>query len=79
MVARHFNIKERGELKEGYFADIAVIDLEKYSFPSPKEVNCRNPFIMASGVEHVLVNGKVALDAGTLKKPFVGKVLRKTH
>ncbi|MBE3593386.1 MAG: amidohydrolase family protein [Thermoanaerobacter sp.] len=79
MVSRHFNIKERGELKEGYFADIAVIDLEKYSFPSPKEVNCRNPFIMASGVEYVLVNGKVALDAGILKKPLAGKVLRKNH
>lgn len=79
MVARHFNIKERGELKEGYFADISVIDLEKYSFPSPKEVDYRKPLTMAQGVEYVLVNGKLALDEGQLKKPLAGKVLKRNE
>ena len=36
MVAKHFGIKERGELKEGTYADISVIDLEAYDYPSPE-------------------------------------------
>ena len=77
MVAKHFDIKERGELKEGNYADIAVIDLEAYNYPSPQEVDYRKPLTMASGVDTVLVNGKAALEKGELRKPFSGKVLRR--
>lgn len=77
MVARHFGIAGRGELKEGYFADIAVIDLEKYYFPSPKEIDYRQPLTTAEGVQAVLVNGKLALEDGNLQTPLAGKVLRR--
>jgi len=78
MVARHFGIKERGELKEGYYADISIIDLDAYSYPSPQEVDYRKPLTMASGVDTVLVNGKAALEKGEVKKPFAGKVLTRS-
>jgi len=79
MVAKHFDIKKRGELKEGNFADIAVIDLDSYSYPSPEEIDYRKPLTMASGVDSVIVNGKLALDKGELKRPFAGKVLRRNN
>ncbi|KYO66943.1 N-acyl-D-amino-acid deacylase family protein [Thermovenabulum gondwanense] len=79
MVAKHFNIKERGEIKEGNYADIAVIDLEAYNFPSPEEIDYRKPLTMASGVDTVLVNGKITLERGQLKKTMAGKVLKRQN
>ena len=77
MVARHFGMKERGELKKGSFADIAVIDLENYRFPSPKEIDYRKPLTMADGVDTVIVNGKITLEKGQLKSAYSGKVLNR--
>lgn len=77
MVARHFDIKERGELREGYYADISIIDLNSYNFPSPQEADYRKPLTVASGVDTVLVNGKAAISSGELKRPLSGKVLRR--
>ncbi|WP_040213440.1 N-acyl-D-amino-acid deacylase family protein [Clostridium polynesiense] len=79
MVARHFGIKERGELKEGYFADITVLDIDKYSFPSPQEIDYRKPLTHAEGVDSVIVNGEIALLKGELKLPYSGRVLRKNR
>jgi N-acyl-D-aspartate/D-glutamate deacylase len=78
MVARHFGIERRGELKTGHFADLAVIDLERYRFPSPQEIDVRKPLTMAEGIETVVVNGQVVVDAGKLNPVFPGRVLRKS-
>ena len=75
MVARHLGIEGRGSLKVGYHADIAVIDLDAYDFPEPEKVDCRKPQTMATGVEHVLVNGRLAIEGGALKKESSGKIL----
>lgn len=75
LVADHFGIRERGRLKEGNFADIAVIDLERYDFPEPDKVDCRKPLTMASGVEYVMVNGALAMDAGNIVKALSGRLL----
>lgn len=77
MVAKHFDIKERGEIKVGYYADISVIDIEKYSFPSPTETDYKRPLTVASGVDTVIVNGKLSIEDGQLKTPYSGKVLKK--
>lgn len=76
MIARHFGIPGRGELKHGFYADIAILDLDGYHFPSPAEVDYRKPLTMAEGVHTVLVNGKMTIDNGVLKAPYGGKVLR---
>jgi N-acyl-D-aspartate/D-glutamate deacylase len=77
MVARHFEIKGRGELKSGNYADISVIDIENYRFPSPKEINYKKPLTMAEGVDTVIVNGEVAMERGQLKSPYSGRVLNR--
>ncbi len=79
MVARHFGIENRGELREGYIADVTVIKLDEYSFPSPTDIDYRKPLTTAQGVHTVLVNGQFALEEGHLNKPYAGKVLKKTQ
>src|SRR5665648_9049 len=77
MVARHFGLQERGELKEGYYADLTVVDLDAYRFPSPHEMDYKKPLTTAEGVYTVLVNGQVALDEGEIKTPYAGQVLKR--
>ena len=77
MVAKHFGLEERGQLKAGYFADLAIIDIDEYSFPSPEEADYRKPLTTAKGVDTVIVNGKLSLEAGELKTTYSGKVLKR--
>ena len=76
MVADHFDIKERGRLLPGQFADVAVIDLEQYRFPTAQEIHPLKPLTMATGVDYLFVNGSPAVDNQTIQKPMAGRVLR---
>lgn len=53
--AKKFNIPNRGSLQEGFFADIAILDLNKLSY---KENICESP----QGIEYVINNGKIIVD-----------------
>jgi N-acyl-D-aspartate/D-glutamate deacylase len=70
--AEVFGIKDRGVLRAGAWADIAIFD--------PATVQDRatyaDPHQLATGVEYVLVNGEVALDRGKFSPGVSGKVLR---
>jgi N-acyl-D-aspartate/D-glutamate deacylase len=79
MVAQHFGLDRRGEVKTGNFADLTVIDLERYHFPAPQEVDYRKPLTMAEGVDTVIVNGQVVIDSGKLNPIFPGRVLKKSQ
>lgn len=58
-VADRFQLKNRGYLKEGFFADITVFDEEKLK-KGPTEKNS------AFGIEKVFINGIPTLDGGSL-------------
>lgn len=75
MAANMFRIFDRGVLRPGMKADIAVIDLDAYSFPNPDEVDYTDPEICAAGVPYVLVNGKVALDDNEVREAYAGEVV----
>lgn len=71
--AEALGLKQRGQLAAGSYADIVIFD--------PRDTGSRasyeNPYQEASGIEYVLVNGKVAYDhneAGVVIP--AGKVLR---
>jgi N-acyl-D-aspartate/D-glutamate deacylase len=70
--ARILNLKDRGQLKEGFAADIAVFDparvRETNSFERPKSY--------AEGVRYVLVNGVVVIDDGKHTGATPGRALR---
>ncbi len=70
--AQILGLKDRGQIKEGLAADIAVFDpvrvRETNSFDAPKSY--------AEGVTFVLVNGVVVIDKGQHTGAKPGKVLR---
>jgi N-acyl-D-amino-acid deacylase len=62
--AETFRLKERGNLKEGYFADIVIFDPDKVADLADFD----NPFRKADGIYHVFVNGTPVM----LNKEFTG-------
>jgi N-acyl-D-amino-acid deacylase len=73
MPATHFNLRGRGLLRPGYFADVAVFDFEQLDDVSTIE----NPVAYARGVEHVLVNGVFTLDGSRHTGVRAGTMLRR--
>ena len=71
--ARRFKLRQRGELKAGFYADVAVFDLERINCLSSLE----NPNIRSTGVNHVFVNGTVVMRDGLVTDARSGKVLRR--
>jgi N-acyl-D-amino-acid deacylase len=72
MNADKINIRDRGLLKEGYWADIAVFNpdtvTDKATFVEPHQY--------AAGIPYVIVNGEVVLDNGNHTGSLPGKVIR---
>jgi N-acyl-D-aspartate/D-glutamate deacylase len=63
---------DRGWIREGYAADVAVIDLGNIQTPS----DISQPHAYAEGVEYLLINGAVVIDGGEFTGQLPGKVLR---
>jgi N-acyl-D-aspartate/D-glutamate deacylase len=70
--AQILGLKDRGQIKEGFAADIAIFDAarvrETNSFEKPKSY--------ADGVPYVIVNGVVVIDKGQHTGAKPGKALR---
>lgn len=60
--AQRFNIKERGVLKNGYFADITIFDWLNIKDNNTTKITNARP----SGIETVFINGKQVLDGDHL-------------
>jgi len=70
--AHNINVRDRGQLSEGYYADIVVFDpalvRDNATFDEPHQY--------ATGVEHVLVNGVQVLKYGEHTGATPGRVVR---
>lgn len=72
-VAKRFDIKNRGILKAGNFADIVIMDRNAlHSYDEDPD-----PLQDPEGIEYVFVNGQLACKDKTLTGNFSGRVLRK--
>lgn len=73
--AQTFGVKKRGELKEGYYADITIFD--------PKTVKDKGTFVdpvqYPEGIEYVIVNGVLTVSGGKHTDSRFGKVIRKNN
>ena len=69
--AQRIGLRDRGLLREGFFADIAAFDPERVIDRATFE----QPHQYAEGVEYVLVNGVVVVDAGEHTGARPGRVL----
>ena len=72
-VADTLGICDRGYLRAGYYADIAVIDPDSFA----PLADYTNPVALSRGVELLLVNGEIVLDP-EFQPALPGRVLRKT-
>lgn len=73
-VANRFGLEGRGELKEGNYADILVIDKEAlHSYDRDANV-----FQYPEGIDMVFVNGVLTIDHKVHTKASAGRMLRKT-
>ncbi len=70
--ARNISIRNRGQLTEGFFADIVVFDPAAVQDFSTFE----NPHQYSTGVEHVIVNGVQVLKDGEHTGATPGRVVR---
>lgn len=71
--AQRLGLQDRGLIRPGMFADIAVFNpktiIDKATYEKPHQYSV--------GVECVVVNGAVVLEKGEVKETLPGKVLRK--
>lgn len=70
--ATNLKIKQRGALKAGYFADLAIFNPETIQDHATFE----KPMQYATGMQHVFVNGKQVLKDGEHTGALPGKVVR---
>lgn len=76
-----FQLKDRGFIREGYFADICLIDLQKEMQVNTSNILCKSgwsPFensIMKGVVSHTFVNGNLVFDNGQFNEGTMGQRL----
>ena len=75
LVADSFFLCDRGYLRPGRKADIAVIDLESY-LPL---ADFDNPTRLSTGITWLFVNGRLVIDAGELTGDLPGEVIDRQH
>jgi len=73
--ARQFRIAERGELREGYYADVLVFDPETIGDVATYD----DPARYSVGMDTVIVNGQIAFSNGKPTGVLAGRVLRRTQ
>lgn len=73
LTARKFGLRGRGQIREGFFADVVVFDpyniIDLSSWTDPHQ--------FGRGIEHVIVNGKIVIREGEHTGALPGKVLKK--
>ncbi len=70
--AKIMNWDDRGWIKEGYKADIVVLDLKNIKTPT----TIHNPHQYSQGVKYLLINGELVLSNGRYTGKLPGKVLK---
>jgi N-acyl-D-amino-acid deacylase len=68
LAADFYRLPDRGYLREGYVADVVVLDPERYRDKATFE----NPRLYTEGVAHVLVNGTFAVRDGKTTGALAG-------
>ncbi len=72
MPAANVGLKQRGLLRQGYFADVTIFDpktvIDRATFEAPNQYPV--------GINYVIVNGQIAVDNGQRTPALAGRALR---
>lgn len=71
--AEKFAVAKRGKILEDYYADIAVIDLNRMKSHATFE----HPRQYPDGIKHLLVNGVISIEDGKATSIRAGRALRR--
>jgi len=71
-VAEKINMKVRGYLRPGAYADIVIFDFD--NIKDHPDIFAKKPKL-ASGIEYLLINGELIIDGGNFKEVLVGEVI----
>jgi N-acyl-D-aspartate/D-glutamate deacylase len=71
--AARLGLRDRGVLREGAFADVVVVDAATVADEASYEAPSRYP----SGIDHVVVNGRLAVEDGEETGDLPGRLLRR--
>jgi N-acyl-D-amino-acid deacylase len=69
--AQAFNLRDRGQIREGFAADLVIFDENKIADKATFE----NPHQYAEGFSHVLVNGQLVFDGTAMTGKMSGQPL----
>jgi len=69
--AKAFRIQKRGRLEQGYFADITIIDFQRFS----DQATFSQPHQYSQGLEYVIVNGEIVVEHEHLTGKLPGRVI----
>jgi len=70
--AEIMGFKDRGWIKQGYKADINVIDMENITI----KATISNPHQYCEGIQYLILNGKLVIDKGRWNGTLAGEVLK---
>jgi N-acyl-D-amino-acid deacylase len=74
--AEEFGIRKRGRVAEGFFADLLVLDEDRFS----TRAVFRDPEQYPEGLEMVLINGRMVFENGAMQKGVLpGRMLKKNE
>lgn len=66
-------LRDRGFIREGMIADIAIFDLDALS----EQATFTDPHQLSTGIEFLIVNGSLAIDEGEFAEAAAGRVLNR--
>jgi dihydroorotase len=84
-VADCFQVKERGYIREGYFADLVIVDLNESTMVSKENILYKcgwSPFegqTFPAAVTHTFINGNLVYGNGQWNESVKGKRLTFTR
>lgn len=71
--AKHLGFADRGLIKPGYRADLALLDPDTVA----DRANTAEPYLSSQGITDVWVNGEVVLRRGDPVAEYPGRVIRR--
>ena len=77
-----FQIKERGYIREGYHADLVIVDLNKPSTVTKENILYKcgwsplENFTFPASITHTFVNGELVYDNGNWNESQMGQRLK---
>jgi len=73
--AKNLNLKNIGEIKEGYFADLVLFDIDSIKDKATFE----NSSLKSEGINYVIVSGEIVYSNQIPKKVYSGRLIKRIN